>query len=140
VNSRYLISSPALNKESYFNTDKVRSAFVPVDGEITILNDTPDQTIDYVFSSTDSLYSLPVNPYFYFILSINQIMSETNINLPASHLYRIHTSFYKRVIYGNVLIFGSKNPSDIYSKDLYHSIPYEVMEQLFLYNKSQIKK
>jgi hypothetical protein len=140
VKSRYLNTSPILNKESYFNTDKVRSAFIPVSGDITVMNDTPDNLFDYVFSSTDSLYTLPLNPYFHFILSINQTMSEKNINFSATHLYRLHTSYYNRVIYGDVLVFGSVDPTDLYSKELYHSLPYEVMEQLYLYNKSQIKK
>ena len=140
MSSRYLNTSPILNKESYFETDKVRSAFIPISGDITIMNDTPDNLFDYVFSSTDSLYTLPLNPYFYFVLSITQNMSEANINRIATHFYRVHTSHYKRVVYGDVLVFGSVDPKNLYSKELYHSLPYEVMEQLFLYNKFQIKK
>lgn len=140
MSSRYLLTNPVINKESYFNIDKVRSALIPFDGQLSILNETPDNIIGYTFESSDSIYNLPINPYFFYVLSLNHTFTERSINFTATHLYRLHTSYYNRVIYGDVLVFGSVDPLNIYSKELYHSLPYEVMEQLFLYNKSLIKE
>ena len=140
MSSRYLLTNPVINKESYFATDKIRSAYIPVNGQPTILNETPQNILDYVFDSLDSLYSIQINPYFFYTLSLNHTLSERVINKTATHIYRIHTSYYNRVIYGDVLVFGSVDPLDPYSRETYHSLPYEVMEQLFLYNKSLSKE
>lgn len=136
MTSRYLISHPTLNKESYIDTDSVRAAFFPVDGDIMILNNSPDNLIDYSFSSTMSLYTLPVNPYSFFLLSLLQASNERNINTTASMFYRIHTSNYNRVIYGDALLFGSMDSLTQESDDTYYSVPYEILEQLYLLNKS----
>jgi len=136
MKSRYLISHPTLNKESYIDTDSVRAAFFPVDGDILILNNSPDNLIDYSFNSTMSLYTLPVNPYSFFLLSLIQASDERNINTTASMFYRIHTSNYNRVIYGDALLFGSMDSLTQESDDTYYSVPYEILEQLYLLNKS----
>ena len=136
MTSRYLISHPTLNKESYIDTDSVRAAFFPVDGDIMILNNSPDNLIDYSFSSTMSLYTLPVNPYAFFLLSLLQASNERNVNTTASMFYRIHTSNYNRVIYGDALLFGSMDSLTQESDDTYYSVPYEILEQLYLLNKS----
>lgn len=136
MTSRYLISHPTLNKESYIGTDSVRAAFFPVDGHIMILNNSPDNLIDYSFSSPMSLYTLPVNPYSFFLLSLFQASNERNINTTASMFYRIHTSNYNRVIYGDALLFGSMDSLTQESDDTYYSVPYEILEQLYLLNKS----
>ena len=137
MTSRYLISHPVINKESYFDTDKVKAALIPLDGDITILNESVDKIIDFTFSDSSLLYSLPLNPYCTFVLSISSTTSETDINLLASRLYRLHTSSYKRVLYGNVILFGSQDPLDPYSKHQYHSLPYEMIEQLYLLAKQR---
>jgi hypothetical protein len=137
VNPRYLISHPVINKESYLNTDKIRAAFISCGDEISILNDDPDSIIDFCFSSTESLYSISLNPYAHFVLSLFQTTTEKNINATATHLYRIHTSQYNRVLYGDVLLFGSVDPLDLYSSEQYHSLPYEILEQLFLLTKNR---
>lgn len=136
MKSRYLISHPTLNKESYIDTDSVRAAFFPVDGDILILNNSPDNLINYSFTSTMSLYTLPVNPYSFFLLSLIQSSDERNINTTASMFYRIHSSNYNRVIYGDALLFGSMDSLTQESDDTYYSVPYEILEQLYLLNKS----
>lgn len=137
MTSRYLITHPVINKESYFDTDKIKAALIPVDDEITILNESPNNILDFIFSDTDLLYSLPLNPYCFFVLSISNTTSEKNINLLASRLYRLHTASYKKVLYGDVLLFGSQDPLDQYSKEQYHSLPYEMIEQLYLLAKQR---
>lgn len=135
MQSRYLISHPVINKESYIETDSIKSALITVDGEINIINQSPTVAIDYSFPYASSIYRIYLNPYSFYVLSLDNALSEKNINTLATKLYRIHTSQYNKVVYGDALLFGSLDPLDIYSSEEYHSIPYEMLEQLFLLQK-----
>jgi hypothetical protein len=129
--SRYLISHPVLNKESYIDTDSVQAIYFSLDNQITIINDTPDNIIDKYFPGDNTIYMLRLNPYAHYIISLASSLDEKLINHNATKLYRIHSSSYNTIVYGDCILFGSVDLLTYSSVDIHYSVPYEFIEQSY---------
>jgi hypothetical protein len=113
----------------------IRALYIPQSGEITVLRQSYESIVSYVFSDSTSLPRVILNSNSHFLVDVSNAYYENRINVIASKLYRSHTFVYNKYIYGDTVLFGS---SDLFTgkDDLTHySVPYELIEQVTLLSK-----
>lgn len=132
---RYDITHPVVNKESYIDTDSVQAVYFSFQGDINIINNSPDDILDTYFPSDSTVYRLRLNPYAHFVISLASSFDEKLVNSNATKLYRIHSSSYNTVVYGDCVLFGSVDLLTYSSLNVHYSVPYEFLEQSFKLSK-----
>lgn len=139
--SKYLYTHPLISPEGFpshlYSQDIIRALYIPSDRYVTpyVITDKPDDIISMIFSSQEYGTLYP-DLYYHVCYSYLDQFKVTSPNYIATTLirnaYAIATG--KTVvdaIYGDVLIFGSFNYKEELFDESHHSVPYEVVEQIF---------
>lgn len=113
----------------------ITSLYLPLNEESTVLRQTCDNIIAYVFPDLSSLAVVRLNSSAHFLVDKSNALYEDAINPLASKLYRIHNFSYNQFIYGNCLLFGSYDSFTKESSLPHYSVPYDIIEQVTLLSK-----
>ena len=113
----------------------IRSLYLPINKESTILRETYQNIVSYVFSDSSSLAIVRLNSSVHFLVDKSNALYEDRINPLASKLFRIHNFSYNKFIYGDCLLFGSYDSFTKESSLPHYSVPYDIIEQVTLLSK-----
>lgn len=131
-----LITHPLVTPELYYNPSLVKSLHISfsIDHSPVVITDTYENSLNTVFSSRKTQI---IHPHPDIFICFEPLLQHSIYfpNYVATQFIRNCFATYFGVqvsdsIYGDVLIFGSYNHKEKYHDELYHSVPYSVVEQV----------
>lgn len=127
------VSQPQNKKAGY-----IKGIYIPclVFEYVKIIYETSEVAFKQCFNLDKSLKLVPLNPYCHMYVDMYSYLEKDAINVVATKLYR--SSYLtllgkpsNKIVYGPVLIYGSMPILNKLKFFKDHSVPYEVVEQVF---------